>query len=131
MPPYQKGGTHPYLYSFIRVRQEISTREAPRIYSCGFPTETDEDFQATLRLIDQFVLLRVQVYKFDPKPGTDAAKMQGQIPDGIKDQRYQDAKQLIKNNYRRFMMRRVLHLVKEEGHISPPDTLKKLFFEQA
>lgn len=41
----------------------------------GFPTETDEMFDNTLRLVDEGGLSYLHVFPFSPRPGTPAAKM--------------------------------------------------------
>ncbi|HEY8615276.1 tRNA (N(6)-L-threonylcarbamoyladenosine(37)-C(2))-methylthiotransferase MtaB [Phenylobacterium sp.] len=41
----------------------------------GFPTETDEMFQNTLRLVDEAGLAFLHVFPFSPRPGTPAARM--------------------------------------------------------
>ena len=42
---------------------------------CGFPTETDEDFKATVRLIKWLQPDMVNLSQFWPRPGTKAAEM--------------------------------------------------------
>ena len=49
---------------------------------CGFPNETEEDFQMTLDLIDHYKLAIVNISQFYPRPGTPAAKMK-RIPTQI------------------------------------------------
>ena len=46
----------------------------------GFPTETEEDFEATLRLVAELKFRWLVVFPYDPKNGTPAAAMAGQIP---------------------------------------------------
>jgi threonylcarbamoyladenosine tRNA methylthiotransferase MtaB len=41
----------------------------------GFPTETDEMFANTLRLVDDCGLTYLHVFPFSPRPGTPAARM--------------------------------------------------------
>jgi tRNA-2-methylthio-N6-dimethylallyladenosine synthase len=50
----------------------------------GFPGETDADFQATLALVDDVGFIQAYSFKFSPRPGTPAAAMDDQVPDGIK-----------------------------------------------
>lgn len=45
----------------------------------GFPSETDSEFNDTLRLIDEVKVDFIEVYPFSPRIGTLAAKMQHQI----------------------------------------------------
>ncbi len=41
----------------------------------GFPTETEEMFENTLKLVDECQLTWLHVFPFSPRPGTPAAKM--------------------------------------------------------
>jgi len=42
---------------------------------CGFPNESEADFQKSLDLIDNYKLAIVNISQFYPRPGTPAAKM--------------------------------------------------------
>lgn len=42
---------------------------------CGFPTETDEDFQETMELVRLYKFPSLFINQFFPRPGTPAAKM--------------------------------------------------------
>lgn len=44
-------------------------------FIAGFPTETDEMFDNTLRLVDECGLTWLHVFPFSPRPGTPAARM--------------------------------------------------------
>jgi tRNA A37 methylthiotransferase MiaB len=41
----------------------------------GFPTETEDDFAATLKLCDEVRFERIHGFPFSPRPGTKAAKL--------------------------------------------------------
>ncbi|XP_042207607.1 threonylcarbamoyladenosine tRNA methylthiotransferase-like [Homarus americanus] len=43
---------------------------------CGFPTETEEDFQDTIKLCSKYKFPSLFINQFYPRPGTPAAKMQ-------------------------------------------------------
>ncbi|ORY68112.1 hypothetical protein LY90DRAFT_700389 [Neocallimastix californiae] len=49
---------------------------------CGFPTETEEDFEKTMDLMREFRFPVTHISQFYPRPGTPAAKMT-RIPTGI------------------------------------------------
>jgi tRNA A37 methylthiotransferase MiaB len=53
----------------------------------GFPTETDQDFEETMCLLDDGLFDVAEVYKYSMRPGTPAARMT-QIPEQTKRQRY-------------------------------------------
>jgi MiaB/RimO family radical SAM methylthiotransferase len=46
----------------------------------GFPSETEDEFNDTVRLLDEVTFDFVEVYQFQPRPHTKAARMEGQIP---------------------------------------------------
>ncbi|XP_068530828.1 threonylcarbamoyladenosine tRNA methylthiotransferase isoform X5 [Anas acuta] len=49
---------------------------------CGFPGETDEDFQETMKLVEQYRFPSLFINQFYPRPGTPAAKMH-QVPAAV------------------------------------------------
>jgi tRNA-2-methylthio-N6-dimethylallyladenosine synthase len=53
----------------------------------GFPGETEEDFTATLNLIDEVAYASAYSFKYSPRPGTPAATMEDQIAPEIMDDR--------------------------------------------
>jgi tRNA-2-methylthio-N6-dimethylallyladenosine synthase len=55
----------------------------------GFPGETEQDFEDTLRLVDAVGYASAYSFKYSPRPGTPAATMEDQIPREIMDDRLQ------------------------------------------
>ena len=55
----------------------------------GFPGETEEDFTATLNLVDEVAYASAYSFKYSPRPGTPAAMMEDQIAPEIMDDRLQ------------------------------------------
>ena len=55
----------------------------------GFPGETDEDFEATLQIVDAVRYASAYSFKYSPRPGTPAAMMEDQIERAIMDDRLQ------------------------------------------
>src|SRR5205085_11088304 len=55
----------------------------------GFPGETEEDFDATLNIVDAVRYASAYSFKYSPRPGTPAATMEDQIPRDIMDERLQ------------------------------------------
>jgi threonylcarbamoyladenosine tRNA methylthiotransferase MtaB len=49
----------------------------------GFPGETDEDFDATMRLCADLGLAWIHAFPFSPRPGTAAAAFPGHVPESI------------------------------------------------
>jgi tRNA-2-methylthio-N6-dimethylallyladenosine synthase len=53
----------------------------------GFPSETPEDFEATLALVAEIGFAQAFSFKYSARPGTPAAKIADQIPDAVKTER--------------------------------------------
>ncbi len=53
----------------------------------GFPSETEKDFDATLKLVEDVVFGDIAVFKYYGVPNTPAFYMKGQITEEIKDKR--------------------------------------------
>jgi threonylcarbamoyladenosine tRNA methylthiotransferase MtaB len=58
----------------------------------GFPGESDQQFQATMRVVRRVGFSKLHVFRYSQRPGTPAAEMAGQLPDAVKKQR---ARELI------------------------------------
>jgi tRNA-2-methylthio-N6-dimethylallyladenosine synthase len=61
----------------------------------GFPGESDDDFAATLRLIDDIGFAQAYSFKFSARPGTPAAALGGQVPEETKEARLAALHQVI------------------------------------
>ncbi|MEP7131457.1 MAG: tRNA (N6-isopentenyl adenosine(37)-C2)-methylthiotransferase MiaB [Sphingomicrobium sp.] len=88
--------------SYLRILE--NTRAArPDIalsgdFIVGFPGETEEDFEATLRIVDEVGYASAYSFKYSARPGTPAADMEDQIPFEIMDERLQRLQQRITEN---------------------------------
>lgn len=54
---------------------------------CGFPGETDEDFEITRANVARLGLLHAHVFPYSKRPGTVAATMPNQVDDAVKAKR--------------------------------------------
>lgn len=68
-----------------RFREEIPDITIATDIICGYPTETEEDFQATLDLVEELQFPIVHISKFYPRPDTPAANMDKLPTDVVKD----------------------------------------------
>lgn len=55
----------------------------------GFPGETEEDFAATLDLIEQVRFAAVYAFKYSPRPGTAAPRLDNPVADEVAGERLQ------------------------------------------
>jgi tRNA-2-methylthio-N6-dimethylallyladenosine synthase len=54
----------------------------------GFPTETDEDFEATVRLVERARYKNAFIFKYSPRPGTVAVeRYPDDVPEAVKRER--------------------------------------------
>ncbi|HTV33125.1 MAG TPA: tRNA (N6-isopentenyl adenosine(37)-C2)-methylthiotransferase MiaB [Methylocella sp.] len=61
----------------------------------GFPGETEDDFQATLGLVEEVDFASAFSFKYSPRPGTPAAEWPDQVPEGVKLERLQRLQALL------------------------------------
>ena len=76
-----------YLAIIEKMRAARSDIALSGDFIVGFPGETEEDFQATLRLVDEVRYAAAYSFKFSPRPGTPAAVMEDQISREVMDDR--------------------------------------------
>jgi tRNA-2-methylthio-N6-dimethylallyladenosine synthase len=55
----------------------------------GFPTETDDDFQATLDTVRQVEFANAFIFRYSKRRNTPAADMDGQLEESVKEERNQ------------------------------------------
>ena len=60
----------------------------------GFPTETQEDHEELYRFVNEMEFDRLGVFTYSCEEDTAAAKMEGQIPEEIKQARYEELMEL-------------------------------------
>jgi threonylcarbamoyladenosine tRNA methylthiotransferase MtaB len=53
----------------------------------GFPGEKEEDFEESLRLVDECGFLHVHAFPYSERPGTPAASMPGKVPVNVRKER--------------------------------------------
>lgn len=54
----------------------------------GFPTESEEDFRATLDLVKGAQFDAAYIFKYSPRPRTQAARFEDSVPKEIKERRH-------------------------------------------
>ncbi|GBF22860.1 threonylcarbamoyladenosine tRNA methylthiotransferase MtaB [Candidatus Gastranaerophilus sp. (ex Termes propinquus)] len=69
----------------------------------GFPSESEEDFQATFSNLKQSGLSQIHVFPYSKREGTAAAKMDAQVPEKIKKERVKKLLELSYELYGNFL----------------------------
>jgi tRNA-2-methylthio-N6-dimethylallyladenosine synthase len=67
----------------------------------GFPGETDADFNATLKLVEDVRFDGAFSFLYSPRPGTPAAELPGQVPREVAQGRLARLQSLLEAEYRR------------------------------
>ncbi len=98
-----------FLGILERVRAAIPEAAITTDLIVGFPGETEEDFQATLDVVQQARFASAFTFEYSPRPGTPAADLP-QVP-----------VEVVKDRYRRLdeLVRRITHEenVAQEGRV--------------
>jgi tRNA-2-methylthio-N6-dimethylallyladenosine synthase len=81
--------TETYLAIIDKIRATRADIAISGDFIVGFPGETEDDFEATLQIVDAVRYAAAYSFKYSPRPGTPAATMEDQIPRAIMDNRLQ------------------------------------------
>ena len=76
-----------YLALVGRIRSRIPGMTLSTDILVGFPGETEDDIEATLDLMSRARFAYAFMYHYNPREGTPAATMPGQVPDTVKKER--------------------------------------------
>jgi tRNA-2-methylthio-N6-dimethylallyladenosine synthase len=78
-----------YLGIIDKVRAAIPHAAITTDIIVGFPGETEEDFQATLDVVERARFASAFTFQYSIRPGTPAADMADQLPKAVVTERYQ------------------------------------------
>jgi tRNA-2-methylthio-N6-dimethylallyladenosine synthase len=76
-----------YLALVERLRAAVPDLALGTDIIVGFPGETEEDFRATLELVEQVRYDSAFTFIYSPRRGTEAAELPDQVPDEVKHER--------------------------------------------
>ena len=69
-----------YREKIERIRAAMPTAAIGADVMVGFPGETDAEFEATRRMIEELPFTYLHVFTYSARPGTPAAAMPNQVP---------------------------------------------------
>jgi len=78
-----------FLGILDEVREKLPRASITTDIIVGFPGETEEDFQATLDIVEQSRFTSAYTFQYSPRPGTPAAEMEGQVPKHVVQERFE------------------------------------------
>lgn len=94
-------GRNEYLAIVERVRKARPDIALTSDFIVGFPGETDEDFSATLDIVERAGFATAYSFKYSPRPGTPAAAMEP-VPEAVKSERLARLQALIEAQWQKF-----------------------------
>ena len=95
-----------------QIEDIISRFERPFLGSdiiAGFVGETDEDFLTTVENLKKSKLSQIHTFPYSIRKGTIAEKMEGHLPDKIKDERATIIKKISAEKYQEFVDSNIGH----------------------
>ncbi|MDF2822896.1 MAG: miaB [Mycobacterium sp.] len=78
-----------YLGIIERVRAAMPDAAITTDLIVGFPGETEEDFQATLDVVERSRFASAFTFQYSKRPGTPAAELADQVPKAVVQERYE------------------------------------------
>ncbi len=76
-----------YLSIIKKIREKLPNARITSDFIVGFPTETEEEFERTLSLVNEVRYDSIFAFMYSPREGTVASTMEGQISDNVKHER--------------------------------------------
>ncbi len=84
-----------YLRIIERLRRVRPDLALSSDFIVGFPGESDADFAATLKLVNEVGYAQAYSFKYSPRPGTPAAVEADQVAEAVKAERLAGLQQLL------------------------------------
>ena len=91
-----------YIALVKRIRAANPDLALSGDFIVGFPGETDEDFEATMRLVEEVGYAQAYSFKYSPRPGTPGADMADHVPEDVKSERLERLQALLIQQQRDF-----------------------------
>lgn len=87
-----------FLTLVKKMREQIPNVTFSTDIIVGFPGETEKDFEETLEVVKKVNFEQIYMFIYSRRKGTVADKMENQIPEEIKHQRFNQLKELFESN---------------------------------
>jgi tRNA-2-methylthio-N6-dimethylallyladenosine synthase len=112
-----------YMDRVALIREHVPDCALTTDIIVGFPGETDEDFAATLEVVEEVGYDSAFTFIFSPRRGTEAESFGDQVPHGVKRERMARLVEAVQRNARergqRFVGRTMEVLVEGESRTDP------------
>jgi tRNA-2-methylthio-N6-dimethylallyladenosine synthase len=108
-----------YSAKVRRLRELVSDIVLSTDIIVGFPGETDDDFEATRTLMAEIRYDSAFIFKYSPRPGTEAARWADDVPRPVKEARHQELlalqQKISREKLERWIGREVRVLIEERN----------------
>jgi len=92
-----------YRAKIEKIRAAIPDAAIGADVMVGFPGETDAEFEATRKMIEELPFTYLHVFTYSPRPGTPAASMKNQVPMNVARERNRVLRELAAEKKLAFM----------------------------
>lgn len=99
-----------YKELFYKLKDKIDNVSITTDIIVGFPNETEEDFENTLKVYDELKYDLAYTFIYSPREGTPASRIEDTIPLEVKEQRLQRLNELV-NKYAKEANERYLNKI--------------------
>ncbi len=99
-----------YLKLYKQIRSKVKDSSVTTDIIVGFPGETEEDFEETLKLVNECKFDGAFTFAFSPRENTPAAKMTDVIPEDVKMDRLHRLNEVV-NKYSNEANQRMLNKI--------------------
>ncbi|MBC7227615.1 MAG: tRNA (N(6)-L-threonylcarbamoyladenosine(37)-C(2))-methylthiotransferase MtaB [Thermoflexales bacterium] len=99
-----------------RIRDAVPEMAITTDIIVGFPGEDEAEFAESLAFVERMAFARLHVFPFSPRPGTPAARMEGQVPEPVVRERAARMRELgerLAARYRRQFLGREMEVLWE------------------
>lgn len=120
-----------YTQDDVRVALEKIARRVPGAFVgmdviVGFPSETEEQFEETFRILAELPWTKIHVFPYSERPGTRAAGMEESVPWAVRVERARKLRELSLHRYQaeglkqKGMLKKVLILKNQQKNQTDP-----------
>ena len=86
-----------YLELAYKIKEKVPNVALTTDIIVGFPGETEEDFEDTLDVVEKLKFEQVFMFIYSRRVGTVADKMENQVPEEVKHERFNRLKALVES----------------------------------
>jgi threonylcarbamoyladenosine tRNA methylthiotransferase MtaB len=85
---------------FSKLKEKFKDLNLGTDIICGFPSESEEDFEESIKLIEELPFGYLHVFPYSPRSGTKAAELPQKVPEAVKSRRVKKLREVgqVKRN---------------------------------